>query len=49
MDIAPVGLNRDGTINALHIRVPSAAEFDAPAAVPADNLLMTGGSASLAT
>jgi len=38
----------NGTINALAYTRAAAAEFDAPVAVPADNLLMTGGSASLA-
>jgi predicted Zn-dependent protease len=35
---------RDGVINALGYPRASAAEFDAPVAVGADNLLMTGGS-----
>jgi predicted Zn-dependent protease len=48
MDIARVDWIRDGTINALAYTRAAAAEFDAPPAVPADNLLMTGGSASLA-
>jgi predicted Zn-dependent protease len=48
MDIARADWIRDGTINALSYTRASAAEFDAPVAVPADNLLMTGGSASLA-
>jgi predicted Zn-dependent protease len=48
MDIAPVDWIRDGTVNALAYTRAAAAEFDASAAVPADNLLMTGGSASLA-
>jgi predicted Zn-dependent protease len=48
MDIGRVDFIRDGTINALAYPRASAAEFDAPVAVPADNLLMTGGSASLA-
>ena len=38
---------RDGVINALGYPRASAAEFDAPVAVGADNLLMTGGSDSL--
>ncbi|MGV0835247.1 metallopeptidase TldD-related protein [Mycolicibacterium thermoresistibile] len=38
---------RDGVINALAYPRAAAAEFDAPVAVPADNLLMTGGTASL--
>jgi predicted Zn-dependent protease len=48
MDIARADWIRDGTINALAYPRAAAAEFDAPVAVPADNLLMTGGSASLA-
>ena len=48
MDIVRVDWIRDGTINALAYPRAAAAEFDAPVAVPADNLLMTGGSASLA-
>ena len=48
MDIGRVDWVRDGTINALAYPRAAAAEFDAPVAVPADNLLMTGGSASLA-
>ena len=48
MDIGRVDWIRDGTINALAYPRGAAAEFDAPVAVPADNLLMTGGSASLA-
>jgi predicted Zn-dependent protease len=48
MDIGRVNWVRDGTINALAYPRAAAAEFDAPVAVPADNLLMTGGSASLA-
>src|SRR5215213_2199006 len=47
MDIARVDWIRDGSINALAYPRAAAAEFDAPVAVPADNLLMTGGSASL--
>lgn len=38
---------RDGVINALGYPRAAAAEFDAPVAMGADNLLMTGGSASL--
>jgi predicted Zn-dependent protease len=38
---------RDGTINALAYPRALAAEFDAPVAVSADNLSMTGGNASL--
>jgi len=48
MDIARADWIRDGTIDALAYPRAAAAEFDAPVAVPADNLLMTGGSASLA-
>jgi predicted Zn-dependent protease len=48
MDIGRVDWVRDGRINALAYSRAAAAEFDAPVAVPADNLLMTGGSASLA-
>jgi predicted Zn-dependent protease len=48
MDIDRVDWLRDGTINALAYPRASAAEFGAPVAVGADNLLMTGGSASLA-
>ena len=38
---------RDGVINALGYTRAAAAEFDAPVAMGADNLLMTGGTASL--
>ena len=48
MDIGRVDWVRDGTINALAYPRAAAAEFDAPVAVPADNLLMSGGSATLA-
>ncbi|HEX9833868.1 MAG TPA: metallopeptidase TldD-related protein, partial [Mycobacterium sp.] len=48
MDIGRTDWIRDGTISTLVYPRASAAEFDAPVAVPADNLLMTGGSASLA-
>ena len=48
LDIGRVDWIRDGTINALAYPRAAAAEFGAPVAVPADNLLMTGGSASLA-
>ena len=48
MDIARVDWIREGTINALAYPRAAAAEFGAPVAVPADNLLMTGGSAELA-
>ena len=42
MDIGRVDWIRDGTINALAYPRAAAAEFDAPVAVAADNLLMTG-------
>ena len=45
MDIGRVDWIRDGVINALAYPRAAAAEFDAPVAVAADNLLMTGGSA----
>jgi predicted Zn-dependent protease len=48
MDIGRVDWVRDGAINALAYPRAAALEFDAQVAVPADNLLMTGGSASLA-
>ena len=48
MDIGRVDWVRDGTVNALAYPRAAAAEYDVPVAVPADNLLMTGGSASLA-
>jgi len=48
MDIGRVDWVRDGRINALAYPRAAAAEFDSPVAVPADNLLMTGGWASLA-
>ncbi|MDG5482582.1 metallopeptidase TldD-related protein [Mycolicibacterium gadium] len=48
MDIGRVDWIRDGTISTLAYPRASAAEFGAPVAVPADNLLMTGGTASLA-
>jgi predicted Zn-dependent protease len=47
MDIGRVDWIRDGVINALAYSRAAAADFDAPVAVPADNLLMTGGSSSL--
>jgi predicted Zn-dependent protease len=47
MDIERVDWIRDGVINALAYPRATAAEFDAPVAVAADNVLMTGGSASL--
>ncbi|RAV12714.1 TldD/PmbA family protein [Mycolicibacterium sp. GF69] len=48
MDINRVDWIRDGTINALTYSRAAAAEFDATPAVPAGNLLMTGGEADLA-
>jgi predicted Zn-dependent protease len=48
MDVGRVDWLRDGVINALAYPRAAAVEFDAPVAVPADNLLMTGGSAALA-
>jgi predicted Zn-dependent protease len=47
MDIDRVDWIRDGVINALAYPRAAAAEFDSPVAVSADNLLMTGGDASL--
>jgi predicted Zn-dependent protease len=48
MDVGRVDWIRDGVIDALAYPRAAAAEFDVPATVPADNLLMTGGTASLA-
>ncbi|GFG50809.1 peptidase [Mycolicibacterium agri] len=48
MDIGRVDWIRDGTINALRYPRAAAAEFGVPVAVAADNLLMTGGTDSLA-
>ncbi len=48
MDIGRVDWVRDGTINALAYPRAAAAQFDAPVAIAADNLLMTGGDAPLA-
>ncbi|OBF25580.1 peptidase [Mycobacterium sp. ACS1612] len=48
MDVGRVDWVRDGTINALAYPRAAATEFGAPVTVPAENLLMTGGSASLA-
>ncbi len=48
LDIGRVDWIRDGTINALAYPRGAASEFGVDAAVPADNLLMTGGSAGLA-
>ena len=47
MDIGRVDWIRDGVINALAYSRAAAAEFDAPVAVAADNMLMTGGSTEL--
>ena len=47
MAIERVDWIRDGVINALAYPRAAAAEFGAPVAVSADNLLMTGGSADL--
>ena len=48
MDIGRVDWIRDGVINALAYPRAAAAEFGTSPAVPADNLLMTGGSRDLA-
>ena len=48
MDIPRVDWIRDGAINALAYPRAAAAEFNQPVAAAADNLLMTGGEASLA-
>lgn len=48
LDIGRIDWIRDGAINALAYPRAAAAEFDTQVAVPADNLLMTGGSAELA-
>jgi predicted Zn-dependent protease len=47
MDIERVDWIRDGVINALAYPRAAAVEFQAPVAVAADNVLMTGGSAEL--
>ncbi|HET9877070.1 MAG TPA: metallopeptidase TldD-related protein [Mycobacterium sp.] len=47
MDIGRVDWIRDGAINALAYPRAAASEFGAPVAVAADNLLMTGGAATL--
>ncbi|HZQ32069.1 MAG TPA: metallopeptidase TldD-related protein, partial [Mycobacterium sp.] len=47
MDIERVDWIRDGAINALAYPRAAAEEFGAPVAVAADNLVMTGGEASL--
>ncbi|BBY15258.1 metallopeptidase TldD-related protein [Mycolicibacterium litorale] len=48
MDIDRVDWLRDGVVNALAYPRAAAAEFGQPVAVPAGNLLMTGGTAELA-
>ncbi|ORA83282.1 TldD/PmbA family protein [Mycobacterium malmoense] len=48
MDIRHVDWIRNGVINALAYPRATAAKFDAPVSVAADNLVMTGGSAELA-
>ncbi|HEY2448882.1 MAG TPA: metallopeptidase TldD-related protein, partial [Mycobacterium sp.] len=48
MDVGRVDWLRDGVINALAYPRAAAAEFDAPVAVAADNMLMTGGGIELA-
>ncbi|QUR68164.1 metallopeptidase TldD-related protein [Mycobacterium spongiae] len=48
LDVARVDWIRDGVINALVYPRATAAKFDAPVAVAADNLVMTGGSVDLA-
>ncbi|GAA2782855.1 metallopeptidase TldD-related protein [Mycolicibacterium pallens] len=48
LDIGRVDWIRDGSIHALAYPRAAAAEFGTAPAVPADNLLMTGGSAELA-
>lgn len=48
LDIGRLDWIRDGTINALAYPRAVAAEFGTQVAIPADNLLMTGGTASMA-
>jgi predicted Zn-dependent protease len=48
MELGQVDWIRDGVINALAYPRAIAAKFDAPVAVAADNIAMTGGSAELA-
>ncbi|KUI23074.1 peptidase [Mycobacterium sp. IS-1496] len=48
MDIGRVDWLRDGAVSALAYPRAAAAEFGEPVAVPAENLLMTGGTAELA-
>lgn len=47
MDIGRVDWVRDGVVNALAYPRATAAKFDVPVAVAADNLVMTGGTATL--
>lgn len=47
VDIGAVDWIRGGVINALAYPRAAAAEFDTPVALPAGNLLMTGGTASM--
>jgi predicted Zn-dependent protease len=48
MDVGRVDWIRDGVVNALAYPRAAAAEFDVPVTAAGDNLLMTGGSTSLA-
>ena len=48
MDVGRVDWIRDGAVNALAYPRAAAREFDVPVTVGADNLLMTGGTATLA-
>jgi predicted Zn-dependent protease len=48
IDVGRVDWIRDGVVNALAYPRAAAAEFETAVAVPADNLLMTGGTATLA-
>ncbi|MET4432472.1 metallopeptidase TldD-related protein [Mycolicibacterium sp. 624] len=48
MDLGRVDWIRDGTVNSLAYPRAAAAEFGVPVTTAADNLLMTGGSTSLA-
>lgn len=48
MDIGRTDWIRDGAVNALAYPRAAAAEYGVPVAVPADNMMMTGGWASLA-
>lgn len=47
LDVGRVDWIRDGMVNALAYPRAAAAEFETAVAVPADNLLMTGGTATL--